>query len=74
VRLGHSGLFTTGRAEMWRNAAVFRARAAGKCGLFLHEFADARGGRDEGFPRRVHALVVDSVTSFAEGGSIIGPS
>ena len=39
VRLGHRGLFTTGRAEMWRNAAVFTARADGKCGLFLHEFA-----------------------------------
>jgi len=43
VRLGHSGLFTTGRAEMWRNAAVFTARTGGKCGLFLHEFAEARG-------------------------------
>jgi WD40 repeat protein/class 3 adenylate cyclase len=43
VRLGHSGLFSTGRTEMWRNAAIFDARAGGKCGLFLHEFAEARG-------------------------------
>jgi class 3 adenylate cyclase/GTPase SAR1 family protein len=43
VRLGHSGLFETGRVEMWRNAAVFTARAGGKCGLYLHEFAEARG-------------------------------
>ena len=43
VRLGHSGLFTTGRAEMWRNAAVFTAKAGGKCGLFVHEFAEGRG-------------------------------
>lgn len=43
VRLGHSGLFTVGRAEMWRNAAVFTARAGGKCGLFVHEFAEGRG-------------------------------
>jgi len=43
VRLGHSGLFTTGRAEMWRNAAVFAAKAGGNCGIFLHEFAEARG-------------------------------
>ena len=43
VRLGHSGLFTTGRAEMWRNAAMFTAKAGGKCGLYLHEFAEARG-------------------------------
>jgi len=43
VRLGHSGLFTTGRAEMWRNAAVFTAKAGGKCGLYLHEFEEARG-------------------------------
>ncbi len=31
-------MFTTARAEMWPNAAVFTARAGGKCGLFLHEF------------------------------------
>ena len=43
VRLGHSGLFTTGRAEMWRNAAVFTAKLGGKCGLYLHEFEEARG-------------------------------
>ena len=43
VRLGHSGLFTTGRSEMWRNAAVFSAKAGGKCGLYLHEFAEGRG-------------------------------
>jgi class 3 adenylate cyclase/GTPase SAR1 family protein len=43
VRLGHSGLFTTGRAEMWRNAAIFTAKAGGKCGIFLQEFAEARG-------------------------------
>ncbi len=43
VRLGHSGLFRTGRSEMWRNAAVFTAMAGGKCGLYLHEFSEARG-------------------------------
>jgi class 3 adenylate cyclase len=43
VRLGHSGLFTTGRAEMWRNAAVFTATVGGQCGIFLHEFAEGRG-------------------------------
>ncbi len=43
VRLGHSGLFTTGRAEMWRNASLFTAKAGGKCGLFVQEFAEARG-------------------------------
>jgi WD40 repeat protein/class 3 adenylate cyclase/GTPase SAR1 family protein len=43
VRLGHSGLFTTRRVEMWRNAAVFTAKVGGKCGLFLHEFAEGRG-------------------------------
>jgi class 3 adenylate cyclase len=43
VRLGHSGLFTTRRLEMWRNAAVFTAKVGGKCGLFLHEFAEGRG-------------------------------
>lgn len=43
VRLGHSGLFTTGRAEMWRNAALFTPKAGGKCGLFVQEFAEGRG-------------------------------
>lgn len=43
VRLGHSGLFTTGRAEMWRNAAIFKANAGGKCGLMVNEFDEARG-------------------------------
>ncbi len=43
VRLGHSGLFTTGRAEMWRNASVFTAKTGAKCGLYLHEFDEARG-------------------------------
>ncbi len=43
VRLGHSGLFTIGRAEMWRNAAIFTPKAGGKCGIFLQEFAEARG-------------------------------
>src|SRR5207248_5171487 len=38
VRLGHSGLFQTGRTEMWRNAAVFIARAGGKCGMYVREF------------------------------------
>lgn len=43
VRLAHSGLFSTGRAEMWRNAAIFTARAGGKCGLHVKEFAEGRG-------------------------------
>ena len=37
VRLGHCGLSTTARAEMWRNAAVFTAKAGGKCGLSERE-------------------------------------
>jgi len=43
VRLGHSGLFTVSRSDMWRNAAIFAAKSGGKCGLYLHEFAEARG-------------------------------
>ena len=43
VRLGHSGLFTARRAEMWRNAAVFTSKAGGKCGLFVNEFSEGRG-------------------------------
>ncbi|MEO5363901.1 MAG: hypothetical protein H7838_09805 [Magnetococcus sp. DMHC-8] len=43
VRLGHSGRFATERAEMWRNAVIFKADIGGKCGLLLHEFAEAHG-------------------------------
>ena len=43
VRLGHSGLFSAARSEMWRNASLYTAKAGGKCGLYLHEFAEARG-------------------------------
>jgi small GTP-binding protein len=43
VRVGHSGLFETGRTEMWRNAAIFTARAGGRCGMYMKEFAEARG-------------------------------
>ena len=43
IRLGHSGLFTARRAEMWRNAALFTAKAGGKCGLFVNEFSEGRG-------------------------------
>jgi len=50
VRLGHSGLFTTGRNEMWRNAVIFSAKAGGRCGLYLHEFAEARGRLTLFFP------------------------
>jgi class 3 adenylate cyclase/GTPase SAR1 family protein len=53
VRLGHSGLFSTSRVEMWRNAAVFSAAAGGKCGLFLHEFAEGRGRFTLFFDRQV---------------------
>ncbi len=43
VRLSHSGRFDTTRTEMWRNAVVYAARAGGKCGLILREFAEAWG-------------------------------
>ncbi|WP_292378125.1 adenylate/guanylate cyclase domain-containing protein [Methanosarcina sp. UBA289] len=43
VRLSHSELFIIERGKMWRNAAVFTAEAGGKCGLYLHEFDEARG-------------------------------
>jgi len=43
VRLGHSGLFDTQRTKMWRNAAEYSARAGGECGIYLREFAEAKG-------------------------------
>jgi hypothetical protein len=43
VRLAHSGAFTTSRASMWRNAALFEADAGGECGLYLREFDDGAG-------------------------------
>ncbi|MBF0283959.1 MAG: hypothetical protein HQL51_05820 [Magnetococcales bacterium] len=50
VRLSHSGLFAAGRAEMWRNAALFNASVGGKCGLYLQEFAEAKGRLTLFFP------------------------
>ena len=41
VRLSHSGLFE--RDEMWRNAAAYKARAGGRCGIYLREFGEGRG-------------------------------
>jgi small GTP-binding protein len=41
VRLSHSGLFA--KKEMWKNAAVYAARAGGVCGIFLREVAEGRG-------------------------------
>ncbi|MBI3272739.1 MAG: TIR domain-containing protein [Planctomycetes bacterium] len=43
VRLAHSGSFLTARAEMWRNATLYTAKAGGRCGIYLREFADAKG-------------------------------
>jgi GTPase SAR1 family protein len=40
VRLSHSGLFA--RDEMWRNAAAYRARDGGRCGVYLREFGEGR--------------------------------
>jgi small GTP-binding protein len=41
VRLSHSGLFA--KKEMWKNAAVYAARAGGVCGIYLREVAEGRG-------------------------------
>ncbi len=41
VRLSHSGLFQ--RKEMWKNAAVYRAKTGGECGMFLRETGEGRG-------------------------------
>ena len=43
VSLGHSGLFTTGGGGMWRNAAIFTAKADGALWIVPHESAEARG-------------------------------
>jgi hypothetical protein len=41
VRLSRSGLFT--KQEMWKSAAVYRARVGGRCGLWLREIEEGRG-------------------------------
>ncbi|MDI7266710.1 MAG: hypothetical protein QME96_01795, partial [Myxococcota bacterium] len=72
VRLAHSGQFETRREAMWRNAVTYAANPAStgspadppiECGLYLREFADARGelalffGKEAGEEiRRVRAL------------------
>ncbi len=43
VRLAHSGLFSTERAEMWRNAVKYEAIAGGVCGIYLREFSEGEG-------------------------------
>lgn len=45
VRLSHSGLFSTDRTKMWRNAAVYSASAGGRCGIYVREFADEGHGQ-----------------------------
>ncbi|MEH2364314.1 hypothetical protein [Nostoc sp.] len=41
VRLSHSGLFI--KKEMWRNAAIYSAKAGGSCGMFLRELEEGKG-------------------------------
>jgi small GTP-binding protein len=41
VRLAHSGLFM--KKEMWKNAATFRARVGGTCGMRLRAPEEGRG-------------------------------
>ena len=41
VRLARSGMFK--RDQMWRNAAAYRAKAGGQCGIYLREFGEGRG-------------------------------
>ncbi len=41
VRLSHSGAFRVG--DLWKNAATFKSRAGGTCGLSLEEVAEGRG-------------------------------
>lgn len=41
VRLSHSGVFE--KKELWKNAATFRARVEGTCGMFLREIDEGRG-------------------------------
>ena len=43
VRLAHSGIFSTERAKMWRNTAVFTDHIGGKHGLLLQKIDEARG-------------------------------
>jgi len=41
VRLSRSGLFE--KQEMWKNAAVYKARVRGNCGVWLREVEEGRG-------------------------------
>ncbi len=43
VRLAHSGLFSTAREDMWRNAIKFKASAGGICGIYLRERMEGQG-------------------------------
>lgn len=41
VRLTHSGLFT--KEQMWKNAAIYKARITGMCGISLRQLEEGRG-------------------------------
>ncbi len=41
VRLSRSGIFE--KQEMWKNAAVYKARVRGNCGVWLREIEEGRG-------------------------------
>jgi small GTP-binding protein len=40
VRLSHSGVFR--QKEMWKNAATYRTRTGGICGMFMREVAEGK--------------------------------
>lgn len=41
VRLAHSGIFS--RDELWKNAATYRGKLGGLCGMYLREVKEGRG-------------------------------
>lgn len=57
ARLGYSGLFTTNRAEIWRNAAVFTARADRSSRLFVDVEAETRSLAHVDAGRNTQAMV-----------------
>jgi WD40 repeat protein len=83
VRLAHSGVFSTSRDSMWRNASVFEADAGGECGLYLREFGDGvgelvlffreAGGASAPTPEsrfRFEAFVISHLSKWALAGSV----
>jgi len=78
VRLAHSGVFSTRRQEMWKNAVVFASDSGGKCGVLKRDIEEGAAELILFFDRetqvearnRFEGFVLSHVEKRAVSGSI----